>query len=111
MCRMSNMLLSRSGVFNRGSAAPWWSATASQGVRGHDEPMFISSPLIFEFFINSLFQHISRLLVKISSHRQNICAGGGGVVAEVTNTHARAGTSVGRELLSGQNGGPWDKTS
>ena len=31
-----------------------------------------------------IFQHISRLLlniVKISSYRQNICAGGGGVVA------------------------------
>ena len=31
--------------------------------------------------------------------------------AAVTNTHVRAGTSVGRGLLSGQNGGPWDKTS
>ena len=28
-----------------------------------------------------------------------------------TRTHARAGTSVGRGLLSSQNGGPWDKTS
>ena len=28
-----------------------------------------------------------------------------------TRTHARAGTSVGRKLLSSQNGGPWDKTS
>src|SRR4029434_3917667 len=29
----------------------------------------------------------------------------------VTNMHSGAGTSVGRELLSSQNGGPWDKTS
>ena len=27
------------------------------------------------------------------------------MAAAVTNTHARAGTSVGRKLLSGQNGG------
>ena len=37
--------------------------------------------------------------------------GRGGVAVAVTNTHACAGTSVGRKLLSSQNGGPWDKTS
>ena len=47
----------------------------------------------------------------LSVNRQNICAGGGGVAAAVRNTQTRADTSVGRELLSSQNGGPWDKTT
>ena len=31
------------------------------------------------------------------------------MAAAVTNMHACAGTSVGRKLLSSQNGGPWGK--
>ena len=43
-----------------------------------------------------------------------VCVGGGGVAAAVTNMKKK-GTGLknvlGRGLLSGQNGGPWDKTS
>src|SRR4029434_11161278 len=52
-----------------------------------------------------------RLAMYPDNFTYNICAGGGGVAAAVTNTHARAGTSVGRKFISSQNGGPWDKTS
>src|SRR4029434_855004 len=38
----------KAGVFNRGSAAPWWSATALQGVRD----MSLCSQLTFYIFIN-----------------------------------------------------------
>ena len=48
------------------------------------EPMLISSPLTFFIFIN-IPGHVDIFIYTDKYYRQNMCAGGGGVAAAVTN--------------------------
>ena len=77
-------------------------------------------PLYFYKFA-LIFQNISRLLLNIVKNiEENTLTSATGRISvqgegawwlRLQYMHARAGTSVGRKLLSSQNGGPWDKTS
>ena len=91
------------GVFNQGSVAPWWSATALQGVRDMSLCWSVHHWLFYFYKYTWARRHIYVWIAKshcpkywcrpimqrrnytYKYYRQNTCAGGGGVAAAVTN--------------------------